>query len=104
MCNIVQHPKCDQKLKLDLERMPGAEKLKDAIFAAEAAYADYLERNGLIWDENNDDSIIWRDGRHKSLVGRWEFALGGVITLDGGAYHPEPSHPDEFFDNLDKSK
>ena len=102
MSNVVQHPKRDEKLKRDLGRTPQAVKLKDAIFAAVMAYADYLEQNGLIWDENNEDD--WRDGRHKSLVVRWEFAAGGVITLDGGAYHPEPSHPDEFYDNLDKSK
>jgi hypothetical protein len=40
----------------------------------------------------------WCDDRPKSLVVRWEFAQGGVITLDGGAEHPQLSHPDEFFD------
>lgn len=95
MCNVVRHPKCGEKLERDLSRTPEANKLKDAIFTAVREYADYLERNGLIWNDNNDD---WRDDRSKSLVLRWEFPLGGVITLDGGAVHPEPSYPDEYFD------
>lgn len=98
MSNVVQHPKRDEKLERDLERTAEAVKLKDAMFAAVEAYADYLERSGLIWDENNDDD--WRDERPKSLVVRWQFGIGLVITLDGGARHPEPSHPDEFFDRL----
>ena len=44
-----------------------------------------------------DNAIGWRDDRPKSLVVRWEFGQGMVITLDGGSDHPEPSHPDEFF-------
>jgi hypothetical protein len=45
----------------------------------------------------SDNSVGWRDDRPKSLVVRWEFNQGMVITLDGGSDHQEPSHPDEFF-------
>ena len=40
-----------------------------------------------------DNATGWRDDRPKSLVVRWEFNEGMVITLDGGSDYPEPSHP-----------
>jgi hypothetical protein len=93
---IVQHPRRDMKLERDITGSPEAWALQQAIAKAVSAYADYLERNGLVFNES-DNGIGWRDDRPKSLVVRWEFALGMTITLDGASDHPEASHPDEFF-------
>jgi len=93
---IVQHPRRDMKLERDIMRSPEAQALQHAIGTAISAYADYLERTGLVFNES-DNAIGWRDDRPKSLVVRWEFNQGMVITLDGGSDHPEASHPDEFF-------
>ncbi|MGO9632513.1 MAG: hypothetical protein ACLPX1_01300 [Steroidobacteraceae bacterium] len=70
--------------------------MQDAIARAVSVYADYLERSDLVFNEA-DNAIGWRDDRPKSLVVRWEFNQGMVITLDGDSDHPEPSHPDDFF-------
>jgi hypothetical protein len=94
---IVQHPRRDMKLERDIAWSPEARALQEAITKAVSAYADYLERTGLVFNDEADDAIGWRDDRPKSLVVRWEFNQGMVITLDGGPNHPEPSHPDEFF-------
>ena len=91
--NVVPHPKRNAKRERVITQSPAAVNLQDAIFAAISAYADFLERNDLIFND-----VDWCDDRPKSLVVRWEFCQGGIITLDGGAEHPRPSHPDEFFD------
>ncbi len=98
--NVVPHPKQNAKRERAITRSPEAAKLQDAIFAASSAYGDFLERNGLIFDDTPD--CEWCDGRPKSLVFRWEFCQGGIMTLDGGAEHPEPSHRDEFFDDWER--
>ena len=94
--NVVPHPKRNARRERVITQSPEAMKLQDAIFAAISAYADFLERNDLIFDDTPD--CDWCDDRPKSLVVRWEFCQGGIMTLDGGAEHPRPSHPDEFFD------
>ena len=94
--NVVPHPKRNARCERVITQSLEALKLQDAIFAAISAYADFLERKDLIFDDTPD--CDWCDGRPKSLVVRWEFCQGGIMTLDGGAEHPRPSHPDEFFD------
>ncbi len=94
--NVVPHPKRNAMRERVITQSPEAIALQDAIFAAISAYADFLERKDLIFDDTPD--CDWCDDRPKSLVVRWEFAQGGVITLDGGTEHPQLSHPDEFFD------
>ena len=94
--NVVPHPKRNAKRERAITQSPEALKLQDAIFAAISVYADFLERNDVIFTTGDD--VDWCDDRPKSLVVRWEFCQGGIITLDGGAEHPRPSHPDEFFD------
>ena len=75
------------KLERDITRSPEAQALQEAIVTAVSAYANYLERSGLVFNEA-DNAIGWRDDRPKSLVVRWEFNQGMVITLDGGSDHP----------------
>ena len=53
--NVVQHPHRDLMAEAKYERSvvdsAEAEKLKDAIFDAVGAYSNFLERNGLVWED-----------------------------------------------------
>jgi hypothetical protein len=69
---IVQHPRRDMKLERDITRSPEAQALQDAITKAVSAYADYLERSGLVFSEA-ENATGWRDD------GRSRWSCGGSL-------------------------
>lgn len=95
MSEIVQHPRRNIGLERKLTATSEAIALQEAIHTAMEAYADYLDRQDLIFDLDTDSGR--RDDRPKSLVARWEFYQGSVIALAGGAVHPDDVGPGEFF-------
>jgi hypothetical protein len=68
-----------------------ANQLRSAIYNALYAYADYLDRYGLIWDLTKID-----DGGHplkaERLIAEMDFGAGPTfnIILKGGALDPQP--------------
>jgi hypothetical protein len=87
--NIVQHPHRDLMAEAEHERgvadSPEAERLKDAIFKAVNAYSEFLEREGVIWDEKPEIPRL----KAEALVITVDYAVeaGGTIdiTLKNGA-------------------
>jgi hypothetical protein len=66
-----------------------ANQLRSAIYNALYAYADYLDRYGLIWDLTKIDSDPLKAER---LIAEMDFGAGPTfnIILKGGALDPQP--------------
>jgi hypothetical protein len=58
MINVIPHPHrglmAEAKHEREVADSLEAEKLKDAIFSAVAAYSEFLEQQGVIWDDDAD--------------------------------------------------
>ena len=80
--NVVPHPKRNAKRERVIIKAR-KRSLQDAIRCH--AYAGFL--SATIGLDGTD--CEWCDERPKSLVVRWEFAQGGIMTLEDGAEHPE---------------
>jgi hypothetical protein len=80
MTDVIPHPHRDLMAEAKHERevadSPEAEKLKDAIVTAVAAYSDFLEQKGVIWDDDADPDDLPRLK-----------VEGMVITVDYGEHY-----------------
>jgi hypothetical protein len=63
MSNVVYHPAASLmtgvKAEQEIAATPEADALQNAICDAVHAYYDYLDRHGLIWDEERGLPLAW---------------------------------------------
>jgi hypothetical protein len=89
--HIVQHPHrnlmAEAKQKRSLIDSPEAEKLKNAIFDAVDAYSDFLDRQGLIFEDRADPDDLPRLKASALVVTKFYGEHYGTtdITLKDGA-------------------
>lgn len=104
--NVVQHPKrglmTEAKIERELADSPEAQALQTAICLAVQAYADYLERHGILWEFGVDpEDPDWLRMKAQALVITMDFgeADGIDIALQGGALdrvYGDRVNPDPF--------
>src|SRR5690242_11848953 len=79
--SVASHPHRELMAEAQRERevadSPEGTALQDAITRALIAYADFLERTGLIWDESYD---LPRQ-KARALVGTYDYDNGGAISI-----------------------